>query len=193
MKPRSTNSHRFQFPWLFLPALLFFILTRANATTLARLHLYELLEKSTAVARLRCLGSESFWDKGEIWTSTRFEVVTQIKGRPLPDRIIVRMLGGKLGHLNSHVDGAPSFQAGEEVYLFLWGPPGEPLGIVGWGQGTFRVARDVRTGLETVTQDAQETPLFHPLTNEYSQSTMLTMPVPEFLEKLQKELARSGK
>ena len=192
MRLRSNHSRRHCFRWYFFPALLFFIPIPADATTLAKLHLYELFQKSTAVARLRCLDSESFWDKGEIWTNTRFEVVSQIKGH-LPGRVVVRMIGGKLGHISSRVEGAPAFQPGEEVYLFLWGPASEDLGIVGWGQGTFRIERDARTGIETVTQDSAEMPLFDPLTKEYSRSAIQNMPLPEFLEKLRREMARSNK
>ena len=191
MKHRSLHSWRLHLRWSFPLAVLFFILAPANATTLAKLHLYELLEKATALARLRCLGSEFFWDKGEIWTNTRFEVLGQLKGR-LQGRVVVRMLGGKLGHLNSRVEGAPAFQPGEEVYLFLWGPATENLGIVGWGQGTFRLRRDKQTGMETVIQDSTETLVFDALTREYSQSEIQNMPLPEFLEKLRKELARSN-
>jgi len=192
MKLRSTHSRCSPSRWFLFPAVLFFFLAQTNATTLLKLHLYELLEKSSAVARMRCLGSESFWDKGEIWTNTKFEVISQLKGH-LPGRVVVRMLGGKLGHLSSRVDGAPAFQPGEEVYLFLWGPASEPLGIVGWGQGTFRIQRDGSTGLETVTQDSAETPLFDARTKEFSPSGIRNVPLPEFLEKLRKELVRSSK
>jgi len=192
MRLRFVHSLRPRFRWLLRPALLFSILIPAGATTLTKLHLYELLDKSTAVARLRCLGSESFWDRGEIWTNTNFEVVGQIKGH-LPGRVVVRMIGGHLGHLTSRVDAAPTFQRGEEVYLFLWGPASENLGIVGWAQGTFRIARDARTGMERVTQDSAEIPVYHPLTNEYSRSGIQNMPLPEFLEKLRREFVRAGK
>ena len=47
----------------------------ANATTLVRLPFEDLAQQSTAIARLRCLGSESRWDGREIWTETRFEVL----------------------------------------------------------------------------------------------------------------------
>jgi hypothetical protein len=152
MRLRSLNSLGRKFSWFLTPAVPLLFFTVADATTLAKLHFYELLDKSTAVARLRCLGSESLWDRGEIWTNTRFEVVGQIKGR-LRSTVVVRMIGGRVGHLDSRVEGAPSFQRGEEVYLFFWGPASESLGIVGWGQGTFRISRDPQTGMETVTQD----------------------------------------
>ena len=64
------------------------------------------------------------------------------------------------GHLHSHVDGVPVFRAGEEVYLFLWERPGEPYRVLGWPQGTFRIARNADTGVETVTQDSAMAPIF---------------------------------
>jgi hypothetical protein len=192
MRLPSFNSLGRQFSWFLMPAVLLLFSMAMDATTLAKLHLYELLDKSTAVARLRCLGSESFWDKGEIWTNTRFEVVGQIKGR-LRSIVVVRVIGGRVGHLDSRVEGTPAFLPGEEVYLFLWGPASEALGIVGWGQGTFRIRRDRQTGMETVTQDSAETPVFDPLTREYARSGIQNMPLPEFLEKIRKEFARAGK
>jgi len=68
----------------------------ANATTLARLSFGDLAKQSAAVARLRCLSSESAWDGGEIWTETRFEVVERNKGL-LGGIVTVRMLGGRAG------------------------------------------------------------------------------------------------
>jgi hypothetical protein len=71
------------FLWvLFLMGLLALALSAnvAYSTTLAPLRFDELAQESTAVARLRCLGSESRWDHGEIGTETRFEVLESEKG-----------------------------------------------------------------------------------------------------------------
>jgi hypothetical protein len=186
----TNTAQRRHLLWLLLLASPVLILMVANATTLAKLHFYELVNKSTAVARLRCLGSETFWEKDEIWTKTRFEVIERVKGN-LPGIVVVRMIGGRLEHLNARVDGAPDFRPGEEVYLFLWGPAKESLGIVGWGQGTFRIRRDPQGGVETVTQDSADIPVLDPQTGEFSRSGIQNMPVPDFLEKLRKELRRS--
>jgi hypothetical protein len=125
----------------------------ASATTLAPLSFDDLAHQSVAVAQLRCLGSESLWECGEIWTDTRFEVVEQHKG-PLDDIVTVRTLGGRVGDLHAHVDGVPEFRVAEEVYLFLWAKPGEPYRVMGWSQGTFRIARNARGGEEKVTLDS---------------------------------------
>ena len=113
---------RRRFLWIiFLMGLVLLAMSAflANATTLVRLPFEDLAQQSTAVARLRCLGSESRWDGREIWTETRFEVLELDKGL-LPGLVTVRMLGGRSGHLHSRVDGVPMFRSGEEVYLFLW-------------------------------------------------------------------------
>jgi hypothetical protein len=161
----------------------------AHSTTLTRLQFAELAQESTAVARLRCFSSESLWERGEIWTETRFEVLELEKGL-LPRLVTVRMLGGSAGHLHSRVDGVPVFRPGEEVYLFLWGPEGEAYSVLGWSQGTFRVAKNPRTGGETVTQDSTAMPVFDPQTREFRREGVRNLPVTNFREKLHSALER---
>lgn len=48
--------------------------------------------------------------------------------------VTVRMLGGRADGFTSRVDGVPAFRAGEEVYLFLWGKPGEAYRVLGWSR-----------------------------------------------------------
>src|SRR5712664_55888 len=104
---------RRRFLWILFLAALGLLAVAANATTLSRLRFEELANQATAVARLRCLGAESRWEKGEIWTETRFEIVESEKGL-LPGIISIRQPGGTAGHLHSHVDGVAAFRPGEE-------------------------------------------------------------------------------
>ena len=67
----------------------------------------------------------------------------------MPAAIVVRTLGGTVGNFHSRVEETPVFHPGEETYLFLWGSEGQPLRVLGWSQGTFRIARDTRTSVET--------------------------------------------
>jgi hypothetical protein len=132
---------RRRFFWILFLGGLALLAVAASATTLSRLKLEDLAQESTAVARLRCLSATSQWEHGEIWTETRFEVLQREKG-VLPGIVTVRLLGGHVGHLHSHVDEVPAFRTGEEVYLFLWTREGEPYQVLGWSQGTFRIARN---------------------------------------------------
>jgi len=181
---------RRKFLWLCLLASLILLgLTAAfaNATTLARLNFNDLAQRSSAVARLRCLGSEFHWDRGELWTETRFEVLERNKGL-LPGIVTVRTIGGVSGHLHSQVDGVPIFRPGEEVYLFLWERPGEPFRVLGWAQGTFRVARNADSGVETVTQDSANAPIFDPRTRTFRHGGIRNLPVAIFQLKLRRAL-----
>src|SRR5260370_20028385 len=157
---------RRRFLWILFLTGLALLAVAANATTLSRLRFEELANQATAVARLRCIGAESRWENGEIWTETRFEIVEVNKGL-LPGVVSVRMLGGRIGSLHSRIDGVPAFRPGEEAYVFLCGHEGEPFRVLGWSQGTFRIARDPRTGLERVPQDSTASPVFDPPTRGF--------------------------
>jgi hypothetical protein len=179
---------RRRFLWILFLAGLVLLAVAANATTLSRLRFEELVNQATAVARLRCLSVESRWQDREIWTETRFEVVDVNKGL-LPGVISVRMLGGRIGNLHSRVAGVPAFRPGEEAYVFLWWREGEPLRVLGWSQGTFRITRDERTGVERVTQESAAAPVFDPRTRQFRHGGIRNLPVAIFQLKLRKALA----
>jgi hypothetical protein len=174
-----------------LAALLLLALA-AGTTTLAHLSFEELAQKATAIARLRCLGVVSKWENNEIWTDTRFAVIEQNKGT-LNATITVRMLGGSVGNIHSHVDGVPTFRPGEEVYVFLWAQGSESLRVLGWSQGTFRISRDARTGVEKVTQDVTETAVYQPETRQFVHAGIRGLPVVDFRQKLKQVLAAEAR
>jgi hypothetical protein len=182
---------RRRFLWILFLWGLALLAVAASATTLSRLKLEDLAQESTAVARMRCLDATSQWDQGEIWTMTKFEVVEREKG-PLPAIVTVRLMGGNVGHLHSHVDEVPRFRNGEEVYLFLWAREREPYQVLGWSQGTFRIARDPRSGLETVTQESASAAIFDPRTRAFRHGGTRNLPVAIFKEELHKALRQEN-
>jgi hypothetical protein len=181
---------RRRFLWIIFFFAIALAAAVANATTLARLTFDDLAQHATAIARLHCLGSESHWDSGEIWTVTRFAVVEREKGA-LEDLVTVRMLGGRADGFVSRVDGVPAFRPGDEVYLFLWAKPGEPYRVLGWAQGTFRIARDPRTGAERVTQESARTK-FAAKSRQFQSQGVRAMALPEFREKLRLALEKQA-
>jgi hypothetical protein len=185
-------TQRRRFLWILFLAGLALLAVVASATTMSRLKLEDLAQESTAVARLRCLGSKSQWEQGEIWTETKFEVVQREKG-VLPGSVTVRLLGGNVAHLHSHVDEVPMFRTGEEVFLFLWARDGDPYQVLGWSQGTFRIARNPQSGLEMVTQDSASTPVFDPQRRAFRRGGIRNLPVAIFREKLHKALRQENK
>lgn len=130
---------------LLLPAL-------ARSTTVAHLSLDQLVDAARIVVQAKAIGNERVLRNGEIWTLTRFRVVENWKGCSPPE-IKVWMIGGQMNRIMSYVPGAPRFRPGEEVVLFLEPTRTGELSITAWGEGTFRVRFDARTGEPRVTQD----------------------------------------
>lgn len=181
---------RRRFLWILFLAGLCLIALAARATTFARLRFEDLTRSASAIARLRCLSAESRWEHGEIWTEMLFRVVDTEKGL-LPGVVTVRLPGGRVGHVESHVDGVPRFQPGEDVYLFLWSQGEGPYRVLGWTQGTFRILRNPRTGRESVTHDAASTLIFDPGSKTFRREGITKMGVEQFRERVRSVLVRN--
>jgi len=182
---------RRRFLWVLFLVGIALIAIVANATTLIRLPFYKLVQNSSAIARVRCISSDTRLESGEVWTDTVFEVLQHDKGF-LPSRIVVRTPGGRFQHIRSHVDGVPEFRPGEEVFLFLAGRPGTQFKIVGWTQGTFRIRTNQQSGRETVTQDSADMPVFDPQQNKFTKMGVKDLRIDLFLEKMNKEISRQA-
>jgi len=176
--------------WLLVLVGILLIAMAARATTLVRLRFPDLVHYASAIARVRCIGADTRVENGEIFTDTRFHVLETEKGR-LPSSIVVRQPDGKSQHLYSHVEGAPEFRFGEEVYLFLWGRPGRQFYVLGWSQGTFRVHRDAVSGKETVTQDSAEIPVFDPEVKAFTKMGVKNLGIDVFQDRVRREVLRT--
>jgi hypothetical protein len=165
----------------------------AGATTLVRMSLEEMASAASVVARVKCMSSDARWENGQIWTFTTFEVLETLKGST-PRTITVRLIGGKVAHIRSRVDGVPRFDPGEESFLFLEPVPAGEWTITSWAQGTFRI-RQSGTRVETVTQDTGGLSLFDPQTRQFHAGGVRNLPVSEFRQRVTEaiERARSGR
>ena len=63
--------------------------------------------------------------------------------------------------------------------------------VVGWAQGTFRIARDPRTRAEIVTQDSSGFAVFDAATRTFRSEGIRRMPVEEFRSRVIAAIARS--
>jgi hypothetical protein len=168
---------KFQIIFALVPALVFAPAIRA--TTLARLSLEQLALGSDAVARVRFAGTESRWENGSIWTVTTFDVVETLKGQ-LPPKIDARLPGGHVGHVTATVEGTPKFNPGGEAVLFLQASSAGGFTLAGWVEGSFRILRDPRTGVETVTQDSSAFAVFNAATRTFHTEGIRRMPIGQF-------------
>ncbi len=149
-----------------------------RATTLARLSLLQLAAASKLVVRARCLERNSRWQQGEIWTFTRFTALEFLKGSG-PAVFTVRTVGGRVNGIVSVVNGIPVFEPGEEVILFLTPTARGDYGLVGWSQGSFRIARGA-DGVERVTQDTAAVPVYDPARRRFVLAGVARMPLEQF-------------
>ncbi len=69
---------------------------------------------------------------------------------PTPATVVVRVLGGEIGETSLVIPGAPRFQPGQTVLLFIRGNQREMFPFVGVQQGVFSVRRDTALGVDRV-------------------------------------------
>jgi hypothetical protein len=132
-------------------ALLVAVPAALRATVLVPIEFRELVTISSTIVHGRVVDVRADWVDGRraIDTFLTIEADEYFKGGP-GGTVVVRVPGGQMGRYKTIFVGAPEFQRGDEVVLFLRGNPARGAFIVGLSQGAFRVAPD-RTGRRVVT------------------------------------------
>jgi hypothetical protein len=123
-----------------------------TATTLQKLTLPEMAQKSTAVVRARVKASAGVLRGTDVYTLYRLEPVEVWKAPAAGVPREVAVPGGVAGGLRQPVDGAPALVEGREYVFFLWTSSKGLTQLIGLSQGLF----DVRTagGVPTVWRGA---------------------------------------
>jgi len=129
-----------------------------SATTLQRLDLPEMIEKSTSIVRARVVSSSGITRHGDVFTIYKLEVLEQWKqtGHNAPPHNAsteVAVPGGVAGGIRQIVSGAPTLRAGDEYVLFLWQGKSGLTQLMGLTQGLFRVVSVA--GPERAYEDAE--------------------------------------
>ena len=127
----------------------------ARGTVVEQLDFKGLEEYADVVVLGEVVGTHSEWsaDGKTIVTLTRIWVQRKLKGDAGLRDITVQVLGGAVGAQMVQVPGAPSFQVGERVLLFLERRPDGTYGVVSLAQGSFKVHKDPATGRDVVRRD----------------------------------------
>jgi hypothetical protein len=113
----------------------------AGATVFLPADLGELSRDAYAVARGRIVAVETQWatpDRGSVETVVTMAADVWLK-RDLGATVRFRVPGGRLGRYRRIVVGAPTFDRGQHVVVFLGAaPPALPY-VLGLSQGVFRI------------------------------------------------------
>ena len=122
-------------------ALVLLITSLAQATTVERMDLDDLVSKSDKIVVGKISNSRTYWGgNGKIILTTyTVEVEESIKGQALRT-VELTTIGGKIGNLELRVSGMPAFEKGENAVLFIENS-GSYSTVVGLSQGKFSVTK----------------------------------------------------
>lgn len=123
-----------------------------HATVIVPIEFRELVIGAPVILHGQVVEVKGGWSEGRraVVTFVTVAVADYLKGE-LGPTVTVRVPGGQLGRYRTIFVGAPEFQKGEEVVLFLNGAAAEYPYIVGLNQGAYRVLPDSRSGQRIVT------------------------------------------
>lgn len=117
--------------------------TLALGSTFLKVDLPTLDRMSESVVHARVVDVESAWNAegSMIFTRVTLQVVERLRGAA-QDTVTVRVPGGTVGDFTSEMEGAPRFQQGDDVVVFLarWND-GVPM-VAGYAEGLSFVQRD---------------------------------------------------
>lgn len=162
----------------------------AHATLIVPADLNELTASAHAVvyARVTEVRAVVSDDRRRVESIVVAEAIGYMKG-DLGRTIVFRVPGGQVGAYRTIMVGAPSFERGEEVVLFVARRTPAPPYLVGFSQGVYRVRADERTGARLVmpppaVNGGQATPI--------RRGTRQPMPLDAFASQIRALVASQG-
>ncbi len=138
--------------WAIFIAMLAFV-GNSVATTVIPPTFDELVEDAESVFEGTVISSQSKWvgkaEKRRIKTYYTFEVNELLKG-DIPSPYILEVLGGTVDADTLHVDGAPKFEIGDKVILFVTNNGAQFVPLVGIMHGHYKIEKDADTQHESI-------------------------------------------
>jgi hypothetical protein len=122
----------------------------ARATTVERMNLAALSQRSDDVIEARVLDVRAGWSPShtQIFTTVKLDVIRVLGGGGAIGPREIRLLGGAVNDTSMVVEGMPQFVPGEVVALFVDERPGVYVPIYGAWQGKLVRSLDPVTGAE---------------------------------------------
>ncbi len=120
----------------------------AHATTIIPVSDDDLAASSEVIVEGRCIDIRPAWneDRTLIYSFVTFRVRRVLKGDVVPGKITLRQPGGTVGDATSILWGAPYWQVGWDMLLYLNPDQTGALRVAHLSLGYFRIMKDSRTG-----------------------------------------------
>ena len=112
----------------------------ANATTLVKMSMDDLIAKSTEIVRAKVVGVRTASVGQDIYTYYQLQVSESLKGASVPAEVAVS--GGVYGNLRQVAVGSPVLNQGQEYVLFLWTNSHKTSQLIGLAQGMLSLSED---------------------------------------------------
>lgn len=176
-------------PRLLVAAVALAVSTPAWATLMLAADLETLARRSDAIVRGKAVRSVSVAtaDGQQIQTITTVRVAASLKGG-VGETVEVRTPGGTLGDLEQRVAGAPEFEEGQEVVVFLHRASERHFAVEGLGLGKFDVIRDA-DGEPRVRQRVRGLSVVEPDGRVHAAPELEPVPERDFLDRIRRALA----
>jgi hypothetical protein len=126
--------------------LAFWLAGIVSATTLAKLSLDDMIQRSSAIVRGQVLSTAAIQQGPVIFTTYQFKVSEQLKGS-LNGVVTVVVWGGQLNGVRQSFPGAPKLDVGGQYAIFVWTSPSGLNHIIGLSQGLFNLTADAQGNL----------------------------------------------
>ncbi|MBI3650029.1 MAG: matrixin family metalloprotease [Acidobacteria bacterium] len=140
-----------------LPVLLavFFFTTKSHATTAILLTDEQLVTSSRVILTGEVQAVKAAFDanQGNIYTYVKIQVAGVLKGHLQNQQIVFKQLGGTVGDHSTVIFGAPDYQIGDQVLLFLDTASDGTLRIAHLFQGKYDIAYDASQDRHIVKRD----------------------------------------
>jgi len=160
------------------------------AAILERLSFDQLTQQSTAIVRVKAVGSYAEFHGSLIYTHWKVQVLDRWKG---PDRSTIEVLipGGTTRELHQDVAGAPKLLTGKEYLLFLWTSKSGSTYITGLSQGLFELSKNAADEW-VVSRAASGEPMLDHVTWTLVKDESMQMRYSEITSRISATLAQGG-
>jgi hypothetical protein len=126
----------------------------AQATTITRASLDDLIHQSTIIVRGRVVGSQAANKGSLVYTNYKIQVIERWKGAA-EDQVQVQVPGGTYNGVQQVIAGSPQLNLGAEYVFFLWRGPSGAIYVMGLSQGVLDIVKDA-SGSERVVRQPSE-------------------------------------
>ena len=169
-------------------------LTLAPASTLQRLSLNDMIQKSTMIVRGTIQPGSSAALRGSL-IYTHYQLLVTAVFKPAPGQSIsptvdVAVPGGALSGLQQPVAGAPALASGQDYVFFLWTSKTGMTQVIGLSQGLFNVSTNAQ-GQVMVSRGPATAPMLDSSGQPVADSN-LQMPLSQLVSTIQSVLAGGG-